>query len=92
MAHYYVQKSRSISFGEKRRGELPVPLNLRSLLSEQQLSSVRQMECFGWRLAFVRRADNQIPMVVIANKNEKKFALLEKDGSINTSCRLDIRH
>jgi len=91
MAHNDVPRLRSISYGEKRKGDLPVPLNLRSLLSKQQLSSVKQMECFGWRLAFVRREKNQIPVVVVASEGEKKFALLEEDGSINTSCSLEIR-
>lgn len=76
---------------EKRSGQLAVPLNLKNLLSLEQLDSVQQMEHFGWHLAFVRRDDKSRPVVVVQNGSEERFALLESDGSINTSAPLTVR-
>lgn len=77
---------------DKRIGQLPVPLNLRSLLSPEQLSSVQQMEHFGWHLAFVRRDDKGLPMVVVANGSENRFALLDMQGAIDSSRAVPVRH
>lgn len=96
MSHYDGSKSRFMKVGntavDKRTGQLAVPLNLRSLLSSEQLSSVQQMEHFGWHLAFVRRDDKDNPMVVVANGSEKRFALLDLDGTINTVHPVSVRH
>ncbi|MFL0810389.1 MAG: hypothetical protein K6L76_08250 [Agarilytica sp.] len=76
---------------EKRKGQLAVPLNLKNLLSQEQIGSVQQMEHFGWHLAFVRRDNKNKPVVVVKNGSEQSFALLEHDGSINTSAQLAVR-
>ncbi len=77
---------------DKRTGQLAVPLNLRGLLSAEQISSVQQMENFGWHLAFVRRDDAGQPMVVVANGSEKRFALLDMHGAIDSSRSVAVRH
>lgn len=77
---------------DKRTGQLAVPLNLRALLSDEQISSVQQMEHFGWHLAFVRRDDAGRPMVVVANGSEKRFALLDMSGAIDSSRSVAVRH
>ncbi len=77
---------------DKRTGQLAVPLNLRALLSAEQISSVQQMEHFGWHLAFVRRDDAGQPMVVVANGSEKRFALLDLHGAIDSSRAVPVRH
>ena len=82
---------RGLTAVEKRKGELPVPLNLKSFLSTQQMDSAQQMESFGWHIAFVRRAQMESPLVVVANRSERRIGLLERDGSINTSCDLVVR-
>ncbi len=76
---------------DKRSGKTPVPLNLRSLLSEQQLMSVQQMTHFGWHLAFVRRDELSNPVVVVANGSENRFAVLSRDGVIDTSADVSVR-
>lgn len=95
MALLDVPKARCIKVGsatlEQRRDEMPVPLNLRNILSQQQLTSVQQMPLFGWRLAFVRRAKNCELQVVVVNNRRDRFALLEQDGTINTARKISIR-
>lgn len=76
---------------DKRAGKTPVPLNLRSLLSEEQLTSVQQMTHFGWHLAYVRRDEQSNPVVVVANGSENRFAVLSMDGAIDTSAEVSVR-
>lgn len=88
-------KSRFVKVGnsavDKRSGKTPVPLNLRSLLSEEQLTSVQQMTHFGWHLAFVRRDELSNPVVVVANGSENRFAVLSLEGVIDTSVDVSVR-
>ncbi len=95
MSQVLDSKSRFMKVGnetvDKRTGQMAVPLNLRSLLSRDQLGSVQQMEHFGWHLAFVRRDDKQQPMVVVVNGSENRFALLAQDGTIDTASPVTVR-
>lgn len=81
---------KAVSPGEKRSGKGAVPLNLRQYLNRRQMSSLREMANFGWRLAFVRRTEANKP-VVVAKHSQQGFGLLEHDGSINTSVSIGIR-
>ncbi len=81
---------KALSPGEKRSGKGAVPLNLRQYLNRSQMSSLRAMETFGWRLAFVRRTEAD-ETVVVAKHSQQGFGLLEHDGSINTSVSIGIR-
>ena len=81
---------KAVSPGEKRSGKGAVPLNLHRYLNRFQMSSLREMETFGWRLAFVRRTESN-ETVVVAKHSQQGFGLLEHDGSINTSVSIGIR-
>lgn len=81
----------SESWTEKRRGMAPIPGNLRELLNAQQLTSLRQIENFGWQLHFVRRPLFQDPVVVIVSAEGDRFGTLESDGRIEISNHFDIR-
>lgn len=67
---------------EKRKGMAPVPDNLETLLNEQQLSALHQIEIFGWKLHFVRRPQFQDAVAGIVNSEGDKVATLEKNGRI----------
>lgn len=77
---------------ERRGGASPIPLNLREFLNEDQRRSLRQVEGFGWELAFVRRPLFQDPVVVIRNSECTAFSVLEDDGTINDAPNIIIRH
>ena len=70
--------------GEKRKGEYAVPVNLREVLNQDQMSSLRQIDSFGWRLAFVRRNDAKEPLAVVQRSDKSGYGVLEADGSIST--------
>lgn len=75
----------------KRRGQSPIPLNLIEYLNTEQMESLRQMESFGWELAFIRRPINSSPTVIVSSTDGSTFGVLELDGSINTHSSLAIR-
>ncbi|MFT5083891.1 MAG: hypothetical protein ACI9Y1_001943 [Lentisphaeria bacterium] len=75
---------------DKRMGADSIPVNLKEYLNQDQMVSLRQMESFGWHLAFVRRNALHCPVAVVANS--LTFAVLERDGSINTDTDLGIRY
>lgn len=79
------------SWEEKRQGKVPVPDNLDTLLNDQQLSALRQIETFGWQLHFVRRPLFQEPVAGIISPEGDKLATLEKDGRINLMPDSDVR-
>lgn len=84
---HYTQSHR-----ERRGAESAIPMNLREFLNDHQRSTLKQIESFGWHLAFVRRPLFQDVVVVIANEDDSAFSVLEKDGSINSQPDLFLRH
>lgn len=76
---------------EKRIGKSPVPNNLTDILNEHQLTSLRQIENFGWQLHFVRRPLFQEPLVVIVSAEGDRFGTLEADGRIEIKGQFDVR-
>jgi len=75
----------------RRQGMSAIPINLREFLSDDQRRSLRQIESFGWQLAFVRRPLFQDPVVVIRNGEGSKFSVLEPDGTVNDQPDIEIR-
>jgi hypothetical protein len=76
---------------ERRSGLAPVPRNLGEILNENQMTSLRQIENFGWQLHFVRRPLFQDPVVVIVSAEGDRFGTLEPDGRIEIKSRFDLR-
>jgi hypothetical protein len=76
---------------EKRSGEPPIPPGVVKYLNDNQASSLRQIENFGWRLHFVRRPLFQDPVVVIINAEGDRFGTLEADGRIEIRNPFDLR-
>ncbi len=77
---------------ERRNRSKPVPLNLDEFLNPDQSMSLRQMESFGWQIAFIRRPLFQEPVVVVANNDQSKYGVLELDGSINVDAMISMRN
>lgn len=77
---------------DRRKGLNPIPLNLREFINEDQRRTLKQIEGFGWQLAFVRRPLFQEPIVVIKNGDASSFGVVEEDGTINSSPDVIFRH
>ncbi|MGB5538950.1 MAG: hypothetical protein WBO37_02545 [Gammaproteobacteria bacterium] len=82
----------SSAWSEKRNRLAPVPNNLVDILNEDQMTSLRQIENFGWQLHFVRRPLFQDPVVVIVSAEGDRFGTLEADGRIEIKNHFDIRN
>lgn len=76
---------------DKRYREVPVPENLDEYLNEFQMLTLRKVEDFGWRLAFIRRPLFQEIVAVVVSDDGTKHGVLEEDGSINMDHKLLIR-
>lgn len=75
----------------ERRREKKASALLRKELNEAQLSTLYELQKFGWELKFIRHhLQRGIPVVFDADR--KKFAILEPDGRINENPGFDIRH
>jgi hypothetical protein len=77
---------------EKRKGEKEIPDNLEEVLNEEQLLTLRQIERFGWRLAFVRRPVFQKPVPVVLTGQDEKIGVLEEDGRLNLNSDVKLRN
>ena len=76
---------------EKRKGETPIPSNLDDVISPDQLMTLRQIENFGWQVAFVRRPLFQQAVVVVSSTDKSKYGVLEDTGELNLEPDIKLR-
>ena len=76
---------------EKRNGHSPVPPNYRNALSPDQMMTLRQIENFGWEVAFVRRPSLTEKVIVVSSADHNKLGVLENDGQLNLEPGLKFR-
>ena len=72
---------------EKRKGDKPIPDNLKYYLNDAQRVALHKIEGFGWSLAYVRRPLFVDPVIVISNADGSKIGILEEDGRLNLGIR-----
>lgn len=77
---------------ERRRGDPPIPNNLDELLTPEQRHGLRQVESFGWRLAFVRHPLFQETTVIVTRPDNSAYACITEHGDLEFSPELVIRH
>ena len=76
---------------EKRKGEKGIPDDLEDVLNQDQIMTLRQIERFGWRLAFVRRPVFQQPIPIVLTADDQKIGVLEEDGRLNMNPDIKLR-
>lgn len=76
---------------ERRKTDPPPPRALERDLNEKQISTLRALENVGWELKFTRRKLFQEPVPVVFDGDRRKFAVLERDGTLNETPEFDIR-
>ena len=79
---------------ERRQGSDGKPAELRLRLNASQLRMLRELECFGWELRFVRRPPFVEPIPVIFpadDSSEDAYITLRFDGSLDEHSSLVIR-
>ncbi len=76
---------------EKRKGEPPIPADIQDVLSPDQMMTLRQLENFGWQVAFVRRPLFQESVIVVSSTDNGKIGVLEDNGQLNLQPDIRIR-
>lgn len=76
---------------EKRKGDKAIPDDLEDVLNQDQMMTLRQIERFGWRLAFVRRPVFQQPIPIVITSDNEKIGVLEEDGRLNMNPSIKLR-
>ncbi|MGI8561764.1 MAG: hypothetical protein ACR2J7_10120 [Luteimonas sp.] len=80
-------------YGRERRKPEPQDIaTLRAALTPAQLKALEMLEQFQWTLKFVRRPMFLDPTPVVVDRDGKRHAVLEADGSINESPGFHIRN
>lgn len=67
----------------KRRGEPPIPPNHESLMTQEQLDSLKKLETFGWHLHFIRRPKFE-PVEVVLEHSDGHFGVLLETGELDS--------
>ena len=75
----------------KRKGEKPIPDNVKDFLNDAQLAELRAIEGFGWKLRFIRRPVFQEIVVVVTNPEGTSIGVLEDDGRLTLDPDIDVR-
>jgi hypothetical protein len=76
---------------ERRAERAASQAALRSQLNPLQLTTLVELEHFGWELKFIRRKPFQPPVPVVFDGERKRFAVLLEDGTLNDKPDFPIR-
>jgi len=76
---------------EKRKGDTPIPINVKNYLNEAQLAELRSIEKFGWSLKYIRRPLFQDLVIVVSNPDGRSIGTLEDDGGLNMEPKIETR-
>jgi hypothetical protein len=53
---------------------------------------LRQVENFGWRLAFVRHPPFETPLAVVEKYDHSAYAVINEEGELEFNPDLKVRH
>lgn len=70
----------------------PLPVDVLYYLNDIQRVALHSLENFGWQLAFIRRPLFMPPKIIVKNDAQKKYAVLEEDGSMDLAPTIKWRH
>jgi hypothetical protein len=76
---------------ERRKNEKEYASVLKRQLNDAQMLTLRGLEQFGWELKFIRRPPFEQPIAVVSDGSRTKYAVLERDGSLNENPGFPIR-
>ena len=76
---------------DKRKGQVPIPNNLKDYLSEDQIMSLNNLSHFGWEVLFIRRPPFKDTVVVLLNSDGHSIGILGDDGKTQVDTDIVIR-
>jgi len=77
---------------ERRTGQPAVPADLHRKMNDSQKATMRQLENFGWSIAFVRRPLFLDPIIVVRSFDNGRFGVVSSDGKVEFNPELPIRN
>ena len=80
------------SNGERRGRTPPIPPGFEAMLNQDQKNALRNVENFGWQMAFVRRPLFDDPIFVVTSPDHQRYAILESSGEVNMEPEIVVRH
>lgn len=81
-----------MSADDRRQSQPPRrSARLEKELNDSQLTTLRNIETFGWELKFIRRPLFQKPIPVVFDGSRQRFAVIEEDGTLNENPTISIR-
>ena len=75
----------------RRRGAFRIPDDPGFVLSEAQSGALPGIRYAGWDICFLRERPFQNPEIVIHNREDGRFGILDIDGRIRTPGELKVR-
>ena len=76
---------------DKRKGDKPVPDNIKDYMNDAQLAELHTIEGFGWQLKFIRRPLFMEKLVVVVNPEGNSLGILEEDGRLKLDADIELR-
>jgi len=76
---------------ERRIDQNALPEDVKNRLTSEQITTVARLEGFGWSIRFVRRPLFQEQTVILFDPSGQRHAILEEDGSLDTSENVQVR-
>lgn len=79
---------------KERRSNKPVPLDPEVLgegLNPAQRKTLSELQHFHWRLKFVRRPMFRDPVPVLFDRDNKRYLVIEPDGSVSENPDIGLR-
>ncbi|UCE90336.1 MAG: hypothetical protein JSW10_05850 [Pseudomonadota bacterium] len=76
---------------DKRKGDKPIPDDVKNYLNDAQIAELHTIEGFGWELKFIRRPLFQERLVVVVNPDGSSIGVLEDDGRLNLDPNIETR-
>lgn len=67
------------------------PSHLRAQLNEAQLTTLGELERFGWEVQFIRRPLFQEPVTVVVDGDRKCHAVLTLEGDLDETSGISLR-
>ena len=76
---------------ERRGGQVAIPDDIKSRLTQLQHQTLARLEGFGWSVGFVRRPLFQDQVIVLFDPTGRQYAILDEDGSIDKTTDIHVR-
>ncbi|MBS0194423.1 MAG: hypothetical protein JSR34_09265 [Proteobacteria bacterium] len=77
---------------EKRHALPASGPSIKRRLTDDQRTTLAEIEGFGWELQFVRQPSYADPVAVVYDHRHGYFAVLEADGRLNENPAITIRY